>query len=186
MSIGSEIREERPLGDLAGARSTGFSGPSIPYILAAADGLAILLSALLGGLGYNFLAGNSLPNVGPYFAVGLLASIIHILQMKGKGYYVFPDSAKPGVEIDEILVSWCTTALLLALLAFLFKVGVDYSRGSFLTFCLVAPAGLLAIRKMTKIALVEAVLRGSIGRRDAVLVGDFDEIRSEEHTSELH
>ena len=178
MSIGSEIREERPLGDLAGARTTGFSGPTIPYILATADGMAILLSGLLGGLGYNFLAGNAIPNIAPYFAVGLLASIIHIFQMKGKGYYVFPDSAKPGVEIDEILVSWCTTALLLALFAFLFKVGVDYSRGSFLTFCLVAPVGLLGIRKVTKIALVEAVLRGAIGRRDAVLVGDFDEISS--------
>src|SRR5579872_950234 len=178
MSIGSEISEERPLGDLAATRPTGFSAPSIPYILAAADGVAVLLSALVGGLGYNFLAGNPLPNLGPYFGVGLLASLIHMLQMKGKGYYVFPDSAKPGVEIDEILISWGTTALLLALFAFLFKVGVDYSRGSFLTFCLVAPAGLLAIRKMTKVALVEAVLRGSIGRRDAVLVGDFDEISS--------
>src|SRR5579872_1016905 len=178
MSIGSEIREERPLGDLAGARPTGFSAPAIPYILAAADGLTVLLSGLVAGFGYNFFAANSLPNFGPYFAVGLLATIIHILQMKGKGYYVFPDSAKPGVEIDEILVSWCTTALLLALLAFLFKVGVDYSRGSFLTFCLVAPAGLLAIRKITKIAVVEAVLSGAIGRRDAVLVGDVDEISS--------
>src|SRR5581483_10345292 len=170
MSIGSDIREERPLGDLAGARTTGFSVPTIPYVLATADGLAILLSGLLGGLGYNFLAGNSIPNIAPYFAVGLLASIIHILQMKGKGYYVFPDSAKPGVEIDQILISWFTTALLLALFAFLFKVGVDYSRGSFLTFCFLAPVGLLGIRKVTKIALVEAALRGAIGRRDAVLV----------------
>ena len=178
MSIGSDIREERPLGDLAGARTTGFSVPTIPYVLATADGLAILLSGLLGGLGYNFLAGNSIPNIAPYFAVGLLASIIHILQMKGKGYYVFPDSAKPGVEIDQILISWFTTALLLALFAFLFKVGVDYSRGSFLTFCFLAPVGLLGIRKVTKIALVEAALRGAIGRRDAVLVGDFDEISS--------
>ncbi len=178
MSIGSEIREERPLGDLAGARQTGFSAPIIPYILAAADGATILLSGLTGGLGYNFLAGNSLPNFAPYFAVGLLASIIHILQMKGRGYYVFPDSAKPGVEIDQILISWFTTALLLALFAFLFKVGVDYSRGSFLTFCVVAPVGLLGIRKVTKIALVEAALRGAIGRRDAVLIGEFDEISS--------
>jgi len=178
MSIGSEISEERPLGDLAATRPTGFSAPSIPYILAAADGVAVLLSALVGGLGYNFLAGNPLPNLGPYFGVGLLASLIHMLQMKGKGYYVFPDSAKPGVEIDEILISWGTTALLLALFAFLFKVGVDYSRGSFLTFCLLAPVGLLGIRKITKIVLVEAVLRGAIGRRDAVLVGDVDEISS--------
>ena len=58
--------------------------------------------------------------------------------MNGKGHYHFPDSAKPGIEIKNITLVWCTTALLLALLAFLFKVGVDYSRGSFLTFCVVA------------------------------------------------
>jgi undecaprenyl-phosphate galactose phosphotransferase/putative colanic acid biosynthesis UDP-glucose lipid carrier transferase len=42
----------------------------------------------------------------------------------------------------------------------------------------VAPFGLLGIRKITKIALAEALSRGAIGRRDAILVGDFDEISS--------
>ena len=176
MSIGSEIRDERPLGDVAGARPIRFSGSAIQYLLAVADGLTIISSSLVGGIGYNFLVGNSIPAVGPYFAVGLLASIIHFLQMNRKSYYVFPDSAKPGVEINDILVPWCTTALLLALFAFLLKVGVDYSRGSFLTFCFVATVGLLGVRKAAKLALAEAVARRVIGRRDAVLVGDFDEI----------
>ena len=178
MSIGSEIRGERPLGDLADARATSFSSHAIPYILTIADGLVILLSSLVGGIGYQSLAGNEIPSTGAYLAVGLLTSLIHILQMNGKGYYDFPDSAKPRVEINDILFCWCATGLLLALLAFLFKIGVDYSRGSFLTFCFVAPFGLLAIRKVTKIALTEAVSRGAIGRRDAVLIGDFDEISS--------
>jgi undecaprenyl-phosphate galactose phosphotransferase/putative colanic acid biosynthesis UDP-glucose lipid carrier transferase len=178
MSIGSEIRDDRPLGDLAGARAISFSGYAIPNILAMADGLVILLSSLAGGIGYQLLAGNDIPSIWSYFAVGLLASIIQILLMTGKGYYDFPDSAKPRIEISDILFCWCTTGLLLALLAFLFKVGVDYSRGSFLTFCFVAPFGLLGIRKITKIALAEALSRGAIGRRDAILVGDFDEISS--------
>jgi undecaprenyl-phosphate galactose phosphotransferase/putative colanic acid biosynthesis UDP-glucose lipid carrier transferase len=178
MSIGSEIRDERSLGDLADARATSFSSHTIPYILTIADGVIILLSSLAGGIGYQLLAGNEIPSIGSYLAVGLLASLIHILQMSGKGYYDFPDSAKPGVELNGILFCWCATGLLLALLAFLFKIGVDYSRGSFLTFCFVAPFGLLGIRKVTKIALAEALSRGAIGRRDAVLVGDFDEISS--------
>jgi undecaprenyl-phosphate glucose phosphotransferase len=178
MSIGSEIHDERPLGDVAGTPSILFSGPAIPYVLSVADGLAVIASSLAGGIGYNFLAGNAIPDVAPYFAVGLLASIIHVLQINRKGYYAFPDSAKPGVEIDDILVSWCTTGLLLALFAFLFKVGLDYSRGSFLAFCALAPVGLLGVRKATKLALSEAVARGVIGNRDAVLVGDFDEISS--------
>ena len=178
MSIGSEIRDERPLGDLARARAASFSSHTIPYILTIADGVVILLSSLAGGIGYQFLARNEIPSIGAYLAVGLLASLIHILQMNGKGYYDFPDSAKPRVEINDILFCWCATGLLLALLAFLFKIGVDYSRGSFLTFCFVAPFGLLGIRKVAKIVLAEAVSRGTIGRRDAVLVGDFDEISS--------
>ena len=176
MSIGSEISDQRPLE--ASPHSILFFGPAIPYVLALADGAAILFASSVGGIGYNFLAGNALPGLGPYFAVGLLASIFHILQMNRKRYYGFPDSAKPGVEINDVLVSWCITGLSLALCAFLFKVGVDYSRGSFLTFCFVAPVGLLVIRKASKLGLTEAVARGTIGRRDAVLVGDVDEISS--------
>ena len=178
MSVGSDIRNESQFSDLAARRPIGFSAQLVPYILSAADMAVVLLSSLVGGVGYNYFAGNSIPSVVPYLAVGLLASIIQLLQMNRRGYYIFPDSAKPGVELQNILVSWCTSALLLALFAFLFKVGVDYSRGSFLTFCVAAPIGLLTIRKVTKIALIQAVARGKIGRRDAVLVGDVDEASS--------
>lgn len=180
MLTGSDARDGRPLGNdwVAGRRTHFFSAQAIPYVLEMADGVAIVIASLTGGLGYHLFVGDVIPRLGPYCAVGLLASIIHILQMNGKGYYHFPDSAKPGIEIKNITLGWCTTALLLALLAFLFKVGVDYSRGSFLTFCVVAPLGLLAIRKMTKITLAEAVSRGAIGCRDTVLVGDFEEISS--------
>ena len=176
MLIGSEIRRERSLGNLVGARPSSLSGPAVPYVLAIADAVTILLSSLVGGLCYKFLFGISIPDIAPYFGVGLLASLIHVWQMHGKGFYFFPVTSKPGVEIDEIMISWCVAGLSLTLFAFLFKVGVDYSRGAFLTFCVVAPLGLLVIRKITKIALFEAVARGVIGRRDAVLVADFNEI----------
>ena len=179
MLIGSEIRDGRPVGELSGTHRNGFfSGNAVPYVLSLADGMAIILSSLAGGIGYHLLVGELLPQLAPYFAVGFLASVIHVLQMNGKGYYSFPDCAKPGVEINDLLVRWGTTGLLLALLAFLFKVGVDYSRGAFLIFCFAAPIALLGIRKFAKIALAEAVSRGAIGRRDAVLVGDFEEISS--------
>ena len=176
MSVGSEIHDKRQLQGLSTARPTGFSSEAIRYVLPIADGCIILLASLAGGIGYHLLAENPVPSIPPYCAVGLLASLIYILRMSGKGFYDFPDSAKPGVELGEILVCWSATALLLALFAFLLKVGVDYSRGSFVAFCLLAPAGLLGIRKITKFALAEAVSRGAIGRRDAVLIGDFDEI----------
>lgn len=177
MSVESGIRDKTgPLKDFSPAPSAGFSSDLIPYVLATADAVIILISSLLGAVGYQFLVGGQLTNALPHCALGLLAGVLYILRMKGSGYYDFPHSAKPRVEIGEILVCWSTTGLLLALIAFLLKVGVDFSRGAFVIFFVLASVGLLAGRKFTKLALAECISRGAIGRRDSVLVGDFDEI----------
>lgn len=177
MSIGSDIHDKLgPLQDFSRESPTSFSRDAIPYVLSTADAIIILISSLEGGIGYQLLVGNPVPNLLPYCAVGLLAGLLYILRMKGSGHYNFPDSAKPQVEISEILVCWCTTGLLLAFIAFLLKVSVDFSRGAFVAFYFLAPIGLLGVRKITKIALAEAISRGVIGRRDSVLVGDFNEM----------
>ena len=180
MSIGAGIGNEVGPIDKSAGGPARFSSNAIPYILSTADALVILLSSIVGGIGYQLSAGYGVTSVLPYCAVGLLASFIHILRMSGSGYYDFPDSAKPRVEIGEILICWYTTGLLLAFFAFLLKVGVDYSRGAFVTFYLVAPVGLLAVRKGAKLALAAAVSRGAIGRRDIVLIGDSHEIKAME------
>jgi undecaprenyl-phosphate galactose phosphotransferase/putative colanic acid biosynthesis UDP-glucose lipid carrier transferase len=177
MSIGSDIREElvQLEGSLSEPKAT-FSTDAIPYLLTLADALTILLSCIIGGLAYQLSVGHPVPAILPDCAVGLLASFIYTLRMSGSGYYDFPDSAKPRVEISEILVCWFTTGLMLAFFAFLLKVGVDYSRGAFVVFYFLAPVGLLGVRKLTKIALGAAISKGAIGRRDIVMVGDFNEI----------
>lgn len=177
MSIGADFGDKMgPLEQSAGGPPARFSSNAIPYLLSTADAFVILLSSVAGGIGYQLSVGNALPNILPHCAVGLLASFIHILRMSGSGYYDFPDSAKPSVEIGEILICWFTTGLLLAFFAFLLKVGVDYSRGAFVVFYFLAPAGLLAVRKGTKLALSATVSRGLVGRRDIVLIGDLQEI----------
>lgn len=179
MSIGSDIREKVDRLDTSpGKRSKKLSSGAVPYLLSTADAFVIVTSSILSGIGYQLAVGNQVPNILPHCAVGLLASFIHILRMSGGGYYDFPDNAKPRVEITEILVCWLTTGLLLAFFAFLLKIGVAYSRGAFVIFYFVAPVGLLAVRKATKIALVSALDRGAIGRRDVVLIGDEQELSS--------
>jgi Undecaprenyl-phosphate glucose phosphotransferase len=179
MSIGSDIRDKTgPLGDLSHRPPSSFSSDAIPYVLSTVDAAIIVISSLIGGVGYQLLAGNRMLSLLPYCTVGLLAGLLYVLRMKGTGHYDFPDSAKPRVEIGEILVCWLTTGLLLAFIAFLLKVGVDFSRGAFVAFYFLAPVGLLGGRKIAKAALTEAVFRGAIGRRDSVLVGDFNELAS--------
>jgi Undecaprenyl-phosphate glucose phosphotransferase len=177
MAIESDIHDKTDQGGgSAGSTPAAFSSDTIPYLLSTADAFVILLSSIAGGIGYQLAIGNPVPNLLPHCAVGLLASFIHILRMSGTGYYDFPDSAKPRVEIGQILVCWFTTGLLLAFFAFLLKIGVAYSRGAFVVFYFLAPVGLLAARKLTKVALASAVSRGAVGRRDVVLLGDIDEI----------
>src|SRR5665213_3544844 len=177
MSIGSDI------GGKAGRIGRGPDGPTatfsseaIPYLLSTADAFVILLASVTGGVGYQLSVGNPMPSILPHCAVGLLASFIHILRMSGSGYYDFPDSAKPRVEITEILVCWFTTGLLLAFFAFLLKIGVAYSRGAFVVFYFLAPIALLGVRKLTKIVITAAVSRGAVGRRDIILIGDLNEM----------
>ena len=45
-----------------------------------------------------------------------------------------------------------------------------------MVFYFLAPVGLLGVRKLTKIALAAAISKGAIGRRDIVMIGDFNEI----------
>jgi Undecaprenyl-phosphate glucose phosphotransferase len=177
MSIGSEIpNRTRELDRAPATRPARLSSNAVPYLLSTADAFVIVVSSILSGIGYQLAIGNAVPSILPHCAVGLLASFIHILRMSGAGYYDFPDSAKPRVEITEILLCWFTTGLLLAFFAFLLKIGVAYSRGAFVIFYFVAPAGLLAVRRTTKSLLASAVSRGTIGRRDIVVIGDFHEL----------
>jgi len=177
MSIGSDIRDKAKQLDIAsGKRPASLSSGAVPYLLSTADAFVIVVSSILSGIGYQLSMGNPVPSILPHCAVGLLASFIYILRMSGGGYYDFPDSAKPRVETTEILVCWFTTGLLLAFFAFLLKIGVAYSRGAFVIFYFVAPAGLLTVRRVTKLALANAVSAGTIGRRDIVLIGDFHEL----------
>jgi Undecaprenyl-phosphate glucose phosphotransferase len=178
-----------PMGSEVGERQSGVKTPPerspltfpcevVPYVLSTADAVVILLASLLGGFGYHWVSENPIPDLSAYFALGLIASLIHIARLGGRGYYDFESAAKPTVEIVEVLISWFTTGLMLAFFAFLLKIGESFSRGSFLVFLSAAPVGLLAERKIAKFFIQRAVLLGAVGRRNLVLLGDQMELAS--------
>src|SRR5215470_17207805 len=162
MAIESSIRDQAGEIQYSVGRAAGFSTEVVPYILSTSDACIILLSCLVGGFSYHLLIGDPF-EILPPCAVGALASLIYILRMNGRGHYELQESAKPRIELREILVCWFTTGLLLALIAFLLKISAAYSRGAFVTFYILAPLALLAMRKATKMALAQAVARGAIG-----------------------
>jgi Undecaprenyl-phosphate glucose phosphotransferase len=156
----------------------GFSTEAVPYILSTADALIILLSSVVGDVSYQMAAGYGMPDFLSLSTVALISSFIYIVRMSGRGYYDLAESAKPRVEITEILFCWFTTGLLLAFFAFILKVGVDYSRGGLGTFYLVGAVGLLGLRKATKKIIGDGLTKGAVVRRDLVLIGDPRELTS--------
>jgi Undecaprenyl-phosphate glucose phosphotransferase len=177
MSIRSEITDQGSnINAGFGPPRVAFSHEAVPYLVSSADALVILLASVFGALFYHWVSETPVPSLDAYFALGLIASFIHIARQGGQGYYDFERVATPGVEIFPVLICWLSTALLLAFFAFLFKIGVSFSRGSFLVFIFVAPLGLLAGRKLQKQLVQAAVARGAIGRRNMVLIGDQTEL----------
>jgi Undecaprenyl-phosphate glucose phosphotransferase len=178
MSLGSEIRRPADLNASSERAPMAVPCEAIPYLLSTGEALIILSADLFGCFVYHWLSDTPIPDLSPYFALGLFASFVHIAQLSGRGFYDFEDAAKPTVEFVEITVSWLKTALLLAFFAFLFKVGDAFSRGSFLIFLVSAPAVLLGERKFVKYLLRKAAVRGAVGRRNIVLLGVRNELES--------
>jgi Undecaprenyl-phosphate glucose phosphotransferase len=180
MSIGSEAtdRKSEELESPPEHPSVAFPCEAVPYLLSTTDALLILFASLFGGFSYHWVFGTPIPDLSAYFALGLVASFIHIVRLGGRGYYDFENAAKPTVEIVEVLISWFSTGLMLAFFAFLLKIGESFSRGSFLVFLMIAPVGLLAGRKVAKFLIARGVARGAIGRRNMILLGDRIELNS--------
>src|SRR5437764_9761682 len=172
MPTRSEVRDHKPeLGASLKANPVAFPCEAIPYLLSTADALVVLFASLFGGFTYHWVSGTPIPDLSAYFALGLVASFVHIVRMGGRGYYDFESAAKPNVEIVEVLISWFTTGLLLAFFAFLFKIGESFSRGSFLIFLATVPVRLLAGRQIAKSLIKKAVAGAAIDKRNLVLLG---------------
>jgi Undecaprenyl-phosphate glucose phosphotransferase len=179
MHTGSEVGDqEAELAVSLQRASSVLPCEAVPYVLSTADALFILLASLFGCFAYHWMSETKIPDFSAYFALGLFASFIHVARLSGRGYYEFENAAKPGVEIVQLAISWLGTGLILTFFAFLFKIGESFSRGSFLIFLIAAPIALLAERKLVKSVLNRAVARGTVGRRDIVLVGDRKELDS--------
>ncbi|OAF13675.1 undecaprenyl-phosphate glucose phosphotransferase [Bradyrhizobium centrolobii] len=116
------------------------------------------------------------PNLLPYCAIGILAGLLYVLRMGGRGHYRFPDAMEPRLETSAIMSCWFVTALLLALLAFLLKIGPSYSRGALIAFGLLAPLLLFAARSLSKASLAAAVSHRIVGWRPIVLIGLSGEV----------
>ena len=150
---------------------------AIGAVFAGVDGGVILLASLIGAKGYQFLMSGAPGNPNFHVGAGAAAALLYLLIGRSSGFYqasvVFSSGRK---DTSDVLWHWLLTCLLLTLLAFLFRIGAEFSRGAIIGFFAVALGSLFASRTLMRTSLSSAVKNGRVQGRRVVLVGTRDEL----------
>ena len=111
---------------------------AIGAVFAAADAGSIVLASLLGAEGYQLFISGAPWNLEFHVGAGITAAVLYLLIGRSSGFYQVAEIFSFRRVTSRILGQWLLTSLLLALLAFLFRIGVEFSRGSIICFAVLA------------------------------------------------
>jgi Undecaprenyl-phosphate glucose phosphotransferase len=151
---------------------------AVGALFAGVDGATVVLASLMGATGYQLLTSGGAPwNLHFHIGAGLAAALLYLLIGRSSGFYQVTEIFSSGRrDVARVLGQWLLTSLLLSLLAFLFRIGVEFSRGSIICFFAIALGFLLASRHLMKMFLSWAVGAGRVQGRRVVLIGLRDEL----------
>jgi Undecaprenyl-phosphate glucose phosphotransferase len=169
---------EVPGAPVSGAKTLTLQIPcaAIGAVFAAADAGTIILASLVGAQGYQLFISGVAWNSNFHIGAGVTAALIYILIGRSSGFYQASDIFSLRRSGPRIVWQWLLTSLSLALLAFLFRIGVEFSRGSIICFAVLALASLFASRFLMKVALNWAARQGRVQGRRVVVAGLRDEL----------
>jgi Undecaprenyl-phosphate glucose phosphotransferase len=145
-------------------------------LFAAIDAITIIVASLLGAEGYQFFVSGASWNLHFHVGAGVMAALIYVLIGKSSQFYEVADIISVERDSSRVLWQWLWTSLLLTMLAFLFRIGIDFSRGSIVCFAVLALVSMLASRTLLKVSLAWALRTGRVQGRRVVLVGLQDEL----------
>jgi len=149
---------------------------AIGAVFGAADAGAIILASLLGAGGYQLFLSGVPWNLDFHIGAGISAAVLYLLIGRSSGFYQPADLFSLRRNTSRIVWQWFLTSLLLALLAFLFRIGIEFSRGSIICFAVLALVSLFASRSLMKLALGWALRHKRVQGRRVVMVGLRDEL----------
>jgi len=149
---------------------------AIGGLFAAADATAIVTASLVGASFYQVLISGTPWNLNLHLGAGFTAAVLYLMVGRSSGFYQVTDIFSQRRVTSRILWQWLLTSLLLTLLAFLLRIGAEFSRGSIICFAGLALALLLVSPRLMKAALSLALRQGRVEGRRVVLVGLRDEL----------
>ncbi|WP_445216148.1 undecaprenyl-phosphate glucose phosphotransferase [Bradyrhizobium sp. Pa8] len=146
------------------------------YFCAAVDLLVIIASSILGCSIYQAFSSLVVSRLDAFALSGSIAAILYLWMAHAAGFYQFSSIVSSHTGYRKIIIRWLVVGLLLAVLAFLLKVGAIFSRGSILSFVALAATLLPVARWAVTRAIKGVVSEGLLVGRRAVLVGSQDEL----------
>lgn len=145
----------------------------ISDIMMCADGLAILIAALIAKWAYIVVVLKNAPQVEPYAVVGTVGAVLAVVTMRYRGLYDFNVLSEGRGQTKRILIGLGVAALMLVAVGYMLKISEQYSRGWFIVWFSIS-----AVMVFTLHFISARILRwlGALGAfaRNIVIYGSGD------------
>ena len=168
--------ERRPFFRFTSYRTVGF-------LIALSDLFLIIAASVIAGIGYHEFMSGSIGDVREFVAIGIDSGLLFILAIHPTGYYRAANVGSSRKRLDELILVWLLVWLSVMAFLFMLKIGEDYSRGSILLFGFLGLGLLASSRIVVPRKLADALARGTLHGRRAVVIGDQGELAD---TSAIH
>ena len=160
-----------------GERSRGLqlSCQSLGVLAASAEGLATIVSSVVGESAYGALSHHVFVTditVG----IGTMAAVLYVALAKINGLYRLPALLKPGRYLRRIFMGCGVVMLAVTTVLFLLKTEPGFSRGTWLCFAPFMLVSCVAIRLSSAHVIGGLLERDAIVGRRAFLVGEAEEL----------
>jgi Undecaprenyl-phosphate glucose phosphotransferase len=153
------------------------------FLAAAVELVVILATAVACGVSYNLIAHSIVTDYGDYLGVGGLFGVLYLVRMHSLGAYWPETLLSKRSDFTNIVSAWVFAFSVLAITAYLLKVGHVFSRGSLISFVVVGFAAVFSERIVFRSLMRWARARHLFPDRRALLIGDPSEL-ADSHLSE--
>ena len=152
------------------AQKWAFSHRTVVALAMTLDVAIILAAGLLSSIAYHFFVFGAPVNVEQSAEFAAAVGVLFVIAGKSYDLYEIPRLMNFRLQVRQILTLWVLLFLVLTMIAFALKAGVNFSRGATLLFAITGPPMLLVARNISRAFLANNIaLRSFAGRKVAVI-----------------
>jgi putative colanic acid biosysnthesis UDP-glucose lipid carrier transferase len=146
----------------------------VRYAAAVLDGVVIVAASVACSIGYSRLSFGSVDVLSRHLGAGLLLAATFVALLSAQGAYRPNELVRIRKQALRIALYGSGSLGFLVLIAFLFKISDDFSRGTLLAFLILCPVSLIAVRLFWARWIPAATSRGFVRPRRILLICTAD------------